>query len=103
MIEKHVFSTLSDIEGTACDIEQAIAALDLYQERSEEEAGELDPAHGYTVQSFLNRLPMHAAVLALALEKLHRASNALNQEIEAVYTLSRAEPESPAEAKKTGK
>lgn len=103
MIEKHVFTNLSDFEGTACDIEQALAALELYRERMEEETEGIDPAHGYTAQVFLKRQPMHTAILDLALEKLQRASNALNAEIKAAYTLSHAESESPAEAQKTGK
>lgn len=74
---------LRNIDLACGDLEMALSAMDLADERLDEEVNELLPHESWTTQIFIKRFPMMQSTLRLGMYQIHNSLKEISESVDA--------------------
>lgn len=82
-----LFDVISDIEGATAPLEEIVATLTLFEEQLHSTVKWLDPVQPYTVDLFVRRFRLLAAMLSMLLRNLEQRKKEIQDSINKAYRL----------------
>lgn len=80
---ERMFAALRNIDMAYGEMEMALDAMDLADERLEEEVNTIVPDEGWTAQIFINRFSMMQSTLRLGMIQMHNSLKEISENIDA--------------------